>query len=57
MFKLRSKSKFYIMKEILIFGAILIGYFYFFSKKTETPSQEETKEDEKPRLKIRKKNA
>ena len=44
------------MKEILILGAILIGYFYFFSKKTETPSQEEQK-DEKPSLKIRKKNA
>lgn len=35
------------MKEILILVAILIGYFYFFSKKTETPTQDEKPTEEK----------
>ncbi len=44
------------MKEILILGGLLIAYFLIFGKKTESPTQEEPK-DEKPNLKIRKKNA
>jgi hypothetical protein len=55
MFKLRAKIEF--MKDLLVFAVIIgAGLWFLYKKPTETTTEKE-ETDNKPTLKIRKRNA